>query len=44
MGKLSILYPYQDSVTYSPIPDESWHDTGMDAVCGKLTASKMNRC
>ncbi|MBO2515660.1 MAG: DNA mismatch repair protein [Clostridiales bacterium] len=40
MGKLSILYPYQDSVTYSPIPDESWHDTGMDAVCGKLTALK----
>ncbi len=40
MGKLSILYPWQDRVTYEPMPDESWHDTGMDAICDSLTAIK----
>jgi len=34
--KLSILFPRQDVVTYREIPEESWHDLGLDAVAEKL--------
>lgn len=33
---LSILFPRQDEVTYRVIPEESWHDLGLDAVTEKL--------
>ena len=31
-SSLSILFPYQDRVTYTVIPDDSWHDLGMDSI------------
>ena len=34
--KLSILFPRQDEVTYREIPEESWHDLGLDAVAEKV--------
>lgn len=36
MNKLSILFPWQDRVTYRPISEESWHNLGMDAVIEKV--------
>ena len=33
---LSILFPDQEHVTYVMIPDETWHDLGMDAVVEKV--------
>ena len=33
---LSILFPYQDRVTYEPVPEEAWHDLGLDAVVEKV--------
>ena len=35
-SKLSILYPRQEEVTYREIPEESWHDLGLDAVAEKV--------
>lgn len=40
MGKLSILYPYQESITYAQLPEESWHDTGMDMIVNDVTKIK----
>ena len=37
-SKLSILFPRQDEVTYREIPEESWHDLGMDALAEKVAA------
>ncbi len=37
-SKLSILFPYQDEVTYREIPEESWHDLGLDALTEKAAA------
>ena len=34
--KLSILFPRQDEVTYQLIPEETWHDLGMDALAEKV--------
>ena len=34
--KLSILFPRQDEVTYREIPEESWHDLGLDALTEKV--------
>ena len=34
--KLSILFPWQDRVSYRLIPEETWHDLGMDAVTEKV--------
>ncbi len=34
--KLSILFPYQDRVAYQLIPEETWHDLGMDALAEKV--------
>ena len=36
--KLSILFPRQDEVTYREIPEESWHDLGLDALTEKVAA------
>ena len=36
--KLSILFPRQDEVTYREIPEETWHDLGMDAITEKVAA------
>ena len=36
--KLSILFPRQDEVTYREIPEESWHDLGLDSVTEKIAA------
>ena len=35
--QLSLLFPYQDRVTYQPVSDETWHDLGMDVVTAGLT-------
>ena len=35
-SKLSILFPRQDEVTYREIPEESWHDLGLDTITEKL--------
>ena len=37
-NKLSILFPYQDEITYREIPEESWHDLGLDALTEKVAA------
>ena len=37
-NKLSILFPYQDEITYREIPEESWHDLGLDALTEKMAA------
>ena len=34
--ELSILFPNQDRVTYTMIPDESWHDLGLDTLAEKV--------
>ena len=36
--KLSILFPRQDEVTYREIPEETWHDLGLDALTEKVAA------
>ena len=36
--KLSILFPRQDEVEYRVIPEETWHDLGMDAIAEKIAA------
>ena len=38
-SKLSILFPRQDEVTYREIPEESWHDLGLDALAEKVAAT-----
>jgi len=35
-NKLSILFPYQDRVTYQPLPEDAWHDLGLDALVEKV--------
>ncbi len=35
---LSILFPRQEEVTYREIPEESWHDLGLDALTEKIAA------
>ena len=35
-NKLSLLFPDQDRVTYRMIPEETWHDLGLDAVTEKV--------
>ena len=35
-SKLSLLFPDQDRITYRMIPEETWHDLGMDAVAEKV--------
>ena len=34
--KLSILFPRQDEVEYREIPEESWHDLGLDGLTEKV--------
>ena len=36
--RLSILFPRRDEVTYREIPEESWHDLGLDAVTERIAA------
>ena len=35
---MSILYPKQETVTYREIPEETWHDLGLDALTEKVAA------
>ena len=37
-SQLSILFPRQDEVEYREIPEESWHDLGLDAMAEKVAA------
>ena len=37
-SEMSILYPCQEEVTYREIPEESWHDLGLDALAEKVAA------
>ena len=34
-SSLSILFPWQDRVTYRQLPQETWHDLGLDAIIAK---------
>ena len=34
-SQLSILFPRQEEVTYREIPEETWHDLGLDALAEK---------
>ena len=36
--KLSILFPWQDEITYRPLPDSTWHDLGLDVLTEKIAA------
>ncbi len=36
-NKLSLLFPDQDRVEYRMIPEETWHDLGLDTLVEKLT-------
>lgn len=36
MGKLSILFPDQDRIEYNMMPEETWHDLGLDALAEKV--------
>ena len=36
--RLSILFPRQDEVVYREIPEESWHDLGLDSLTEKVAA------
>ena len=42
-NKLSLLFPDQDRVEYQIIPEETWHDLGMDALTEKLSAQPQER-
>ncbi len=33
---ISILFPNQDQVTYDSVPEETWHDLGLDALAEKV--------
>ena len=35
---LSILFPRQEKVTYREIPEESWHDLGLDTLTEKIAS------
>ena len=35
---LSILFPRQEEVTYREIPEESWHDLGLDTLTEKIAS------
>ena len=37
-SRLSILFPRQDEVTYREIPEETFHDLGLDALTEKVAA------
>ena len=37
-NKLNLLFPDQDRVEYRMIPEETWHDLGLDTLVEKLTA------
>ena len=37
-NKLSLLFPFQERIEYRMIPEEAWHDLGLDAVTEKITA------
>jgi hypothetical protein len=36
LSKMSILFPRQEEVTYREIPEETWHDLGLDALSEKV--------
>ena len=36
--KLSILFPRQDEVEYREVPEETWHDLGLDALTEKVAS------
>ncbi len=38
MEKLSILFPRQDEVEYREVPEETWHDLGLDALTEKVAS------
>ncbi len=35
-NRLSILFPWQDRVTYQPLAQETWHNLGLDAIVSKV--------
>ena len=41
--KLTILFPFQESVTYLRLSDDTVHDLGFDAVCEQVTADPKER-
>ena len=37
-SQLSILFPRQEEVTYREIPEETWHDLGLDILAEKVAS------
>ena len=37
-NKLSLLFPFQERIEYRMIPEETWHDLGLDALTEKVAA------
>ena len=35
-NQLSILFPWQDEITYQQLPEETWHDLGLDALAEQV--------
>ena len=35
-NKLSILFPWQDRITYRVLPEDTWHDLGLDVLVEKV--------
>ena len=42
-NKLSLLFPFQERIEYRMIPEEAWHDLGLDAVTEKSRRSPRSR-
>ncbi len=42
-NKLSLLFPFQERIEYRMIPEEAWHDLGLDAVTEKITAQSQEQ-
>ena len=40
---LTVLFPYQDSVTWNTLTEETLHDLGIDFICEKVTADPKER-
>lgn len=36
-GKLTILFPFQDRISYQAMSDETMHDLGLDALCREVS-------
>ena len=42
-NNLSLLFPDQDRIIYRMIPEETWHDLGLDALVEKVASQPVDR-